>query len=134
MVSSGPRCPLPGPIATPATAAHTPAPAQTAARRRGPHNLDGSRRANPIRTASSPAAQKGTAIGRAHQVPGGIRDGQEKGVAMRSRTGTSQVASPGETRATKVHAFTLYVVGEGIEKKTGDFAAEVAAQVAAAKG
>ena len=35
--------------------------------------------------------------------------------------------------ATKVHAFTLYVVGEGIEKKTGDFAAEVAAQVAAAK-
>ena len=37
-------------------------------------------------------------------------------------------------KATQVHAFTLYVVGEGIEKKTGDFAAEVAAQVAAAKG
>jgi len=37
-------------------------------------------------------------------------------------------------KSTKVHAFTLYVVGEGIEKKTGDFAAEVAAQVAAAKG
>ena len=37
-------------------------------------------------------------------------------------------------KATKVHSFTLYVVGEGIEKKTGDFAAEVAAQVAAAKG
>jgi elongation factor Ts len=37
-------------------------------------------------------------------------------------------------KATKVHAFTLYVVGEGIEKKTDDFAAEVAAQVAAAKG
>src|SRR5450631_3624957 len=36
-------------------------------------------------------------------------------------------------KATRVHAFTLYVVGEGIEKKTGDFAAEVAAQVAAAK-
>jgi elongation factor Ts len=34
---------------------------------------------------------------------------------------------------TDVKAFTLYVVGEGIEKKTGDFAAEVAAQVAAAK-
>jgi elongation factor Ts len=33
---------------------------------------------------------------------------------------------------TTVKAFTLYVVGEGIEKKTGDFAAEVAAQVAAA--
>ena len=37
-------------------------------------------------------------------------------------------------KSTKVHAFTLFVVGEGIEKKTGDFAAEVAAQVAAAKG
>ena len=37
-------------------------------------------------------------------------------------------------KATHVHAFTLYVVGEGIEKRTDDFAAEVAAQVAAAKG
>jgi len=36
-------------------------------------------------------------------------------------------------RATGVKAFTLYVVGEGIEKKVDDFAAEVAAQVAAAK-
>jgi elongation factor Ts len=35
---------------------------------------------------------------------------------------------------TKVKGFTLYVVGEGIEKKVDDFAAEVAAQVAAAKG
>jgi elongation factor Ts len=35
---------------------------------------------------------------------------------------------------TDVKAFTLYVVGEGIEKKVDDFAAEVAAQVAAAKG
>jgi elongation factor Ts len=34
---------------------------------------------------------------------------------------------------TEVKGFTLYVVGEGIEKKTDDFAAEVAAQVAAAK-
>ena len=32
-----------------------------------------------------------------------------------------------------VRQFTLYVVGEGIEKKTDDFAAEVAAQVAAAQ-
>jgi elongation factor Ts len=32
-----------------------------------------------------------------------------------------------------VSAFTLYVVGEGIEKRQDDFAAEVAAQVAAAK-
>lgn len=34
---------------------------------------------------------------------------------------------------TTVRGFTLYVVGEGIEKKVDDFAAEVAAQVAAAK-
>jgi elongation factor Ts len=37
-------------------------------------------------------------------------------------------------KATQVKRFTLYVVGEGIEKKVDDFAAEVAAQVAAAKG
>ena len=37
--------------------------------------------------------------------------------------------APGPT----ANAFTLYVVGEGIEKKVDDFAAEVAAQVAAAK-
>jgi len=35
--------------------------------------------------------------------------------------------------ATTVKAFTMYVVGEGIEKKVDDFAAEVAAQVAAAQ-
>jgi len=35
---------------------------------------------------------------------------------------------------TTVKGFTLYVVGEGIEKRSEDFAAEVAAQVAAAKG
>lgn len=35
--------------------------------------------------------------------------------------------------ATTVKGFTLYVVGEGIEKKVDDFVAEVAAQVAAAK-
>ena len=37
-------------------------------------------------------------------------------------------------KGTQVTGFTLYVVGEGIEKKTDDFAAEVAAQVAAAQG
>ena len=36
-------------------------------------------------------------------------------------------------RATTIKGFTLYVVGEGIEKKQDDFAAEVAAQVAAAQ-
>ena len=39
-----------------------------------------------------------------------------------------------KARGTQVRGFTMYVVGEGIAKKTDDFAAEVAAQVAAAKG
>ncbi len=38
-----------------------------------------------------------------------------------------------DAAATTVNGFTLYVVGEGIEKRGDDFAAEVAAQVAAAK-
>jgi len=37
-------------------------------------------------------------------------------------------------KATRIKRFALYVVGEGIEKRSDDFAAEVAAQVAAAKG
>ena len=34
---------------------------------------------------------------------------------------------------TTIKSFSLFVVGEGIEKRQDDFAAEVAAQVAAAK-
>jgi elongation factor Ts len=37
-------------------------------------------------------------------------------------------------QGTTVSAFTMFIVGEGIEKKVDDFAAEVAAQVAASKG
>jgi len=37
-------------------------------------------------------------------------------------------------KSTTVHGFTMYIVGEGIEKKQDDFAAEVAATMAAAKG
>ncbi len=37
-------------------------------------------------------------------------------------------------RSASVSRFALFIVGEGIEKKVDDFAAEVAAQVAAAKG
>jgi elongation factor Ts len=37
-----------------------------------------------------------------------------------------------KAKSASVGSFTLYVVGEGIEKKTNDFAAEVAAQAAAA--
>jgi len=36
-------------------------------------------------------------------------------------------------KSASVKAFTMYVVGEGIEKKVDDFAAEVAAQMAASK-
>jgi len=36
-------------------------------------------------------------------------------------------------KGARVHAFTLFVVGEGIEKKTSDFAAEVMAQAAQAR-
>ena len=36
-------------------------------------------------------------------------------------------------RGASVSRFTLYVVGEGLEKRKDDFAAEVAAQAAAAK-
>jgi elongation factor Ts len=36
-------------------------------------------------------------------------------------------------KGAKVHAFTLFVVGEGIEKKTNDFAAEVMAQATQAR-
>jgi elongation factor Ts len=39
-----------------------------------------------------------------------------------------------KAKGATVNRFVLYVVGEGIEKKTTDFAAEVAAQAAAAKG
>lgn len=38
-----------------------------------------------------------------------------------------------KSKGAKVSGFTLYVVGEGIEKKVTDFAAEVAAQQAAAR-
>jgi len=37
------------------------------------------------------------------------------------------------SRGAKVNAFTLFIVGEGIEKKSSDFAAEVAAQAAQAR-
>ena len=38
-----------------------------------------------------------------------------------------------KTASTSVKSFVMFIVGEGIEKKQDDFAAEVAAQVAAAK-
>lgn len=55
-------------------------------------------------------------------------------VFVKAADGKQSVAGMLKDKATAVKSFTLYVVGEGIEKKVDDFAAEVAAQVAAAKG
>ncbi len=55
-------------------------------------------------------------------------------VFVKAADGKQTVEQYLKTAGTAVKGFTLYVVGEGIEKKVDDFAAEVAAQVAAAKG
>jgi elongation factor Ts len=52
---------------------------------------------------------------------------------VKAADGKQSVGAMLEDKKTTVKGFTLYVVGEGIEKRTDDFAAEVAAQVAAAK-
>jgi len=54
-------------------------------------------------------------------------------VFVKAADGKQTVAQMLKDKGTTVKSFTLYVVGEGIEKKVDDFAAEVAAQVAAAK-
>jgi elongation factor Ts len=55
-------------------------------------------------------------------------------VFVKAADGKQTVEQYLKSAKTDVKSFTLYVVGEGIEKKVDDFAAEVAAQVAAAKG
>ena len=55
-------------------------------------------------------------------------------VFVKAADGKQTVAAYLKATHTQVNGFTLYIVGEGIEKKVDDFAAEVAAQVAAAKG
>ncbi|MDM4767372.1 translation elongation factor Ts [Pelomonas sp. SE-A7] len=54
-------------------------------------------------------------------------------VFVKAADGKQTVAAMLKEKATTVKSFTLYVVGEGIEKKVDDFAAEVAAQKAAAE-
>ena len=54
-------------------------------------------------------------------------------VFVKAADGKQTVEQMLKATNTTVKGFTLYVVGEGIEKKVDDFAAEVAAQVAAAK-
>ncbi len=55
-------------------------------------------------------------------------------VFVKAADGKQTVEQMLKAANTTIKSFTLYVVGEGIEKKVDDFAAEVAAQVAAAKG
>ncbi len=54
-------------------------------------------------------------------------------VFVKAADGKQSVGAMLKDTKTAVKGFTLYVVGEGIEKRSDDFAAEVAAQMAAAK-
>jgi len=54
-------------------------------------------------------------------------------IFVKAEDGKQTVAAMLKAKNTTIQRFTLYVVGEGIEKKADDFAAEVAAQVAAAQ-
>jgi elongation factor Ts len=53
-------------------------------------------------------------------------------VFVKAEDGKQTIEQLLKARSARIASFTLYVVGEGIEKKTNDFAAEVAAQAAAA--
>jgi elongation factor Ts len=55
-------------------------------------------------------------------------------VFVKAADGKQTVEQMLKVASTQIKSFTMFVVGEGIEKKVDDFAAEVAAQVAAAKG
>jgi len=54
-------------------------------------------------------------------------------VFVKAEDGKQTIEQLLKAKGAKVHGFALFVVGEGIEKKQSDFAAEVAAQAAAAK-
>ncbi|PKO84070.1 MAG: elongation factor Ts [Betaproteobacteria bacterium HGW-Betaproteobacteria-11] len=55
-------------------------------------------------------------------------------VFVKAEDGKQTIEQLLKSKGASVAGFTLYVVGEGIEKKVTDFAAEVAAQAAAAAG
>lgn len=54
-------------------------------------------------------------------------------VFVKAEDGKQTVEQLLKAKSANVSTFTLFIVGEGIEKKVNDFAAEVAAQAAAAK-
>ena len=89
---------------------------------------------------ASKAVAEGKAVQSAEIVARRIEGGVQKYLKEVSLYNQSFVKNDKQTveqmlkeKGTTVKSFTLYVVGEGIEKKVDDFAAEVAAQVAAAK-
>jgi len=55
-------------------------------------------------------------------------------VFVKAADGKQTIEQLLKAKGATVYGFVLYVVGEGIEKKQSDFAAEVAAQAAAARG
>lgn len=55
-------------------------------------------------------------------------------VFVKAADGKQTVGAYLKSTNTNVKGFTMFIVGEGIQKKVDDFAAEVAAQVAAAQG
>jgi elongation factor Ts len=55
-------------------------------------------------------------------------------VFVKAEDGKQTIEALLKAKGASVAGFTLYIVGEGIEKKVNDFAAEVAAQAAAAAG
>ena len=54
-------------------------------------------------------------------------------VFVKAEDGKQTIEQLLKSKGASIASFTLYVVGEGIEKKANDFAAEVAAQAAAAR-
>ena len=89
-----------------------------------------------VATAAGKAVQSAEIV--AKRIEGGVQKYLKEvslmdQVFVKAADGKQTVGAMLKEKATDVKSFTLYVVGEGIEKKVDDFAAEVAAQVAAAQ-
>ena len=54
-------------------------------------------------------------------------------VFVKAEDGKQTIEQLLKAKNASIASFTLYIVGEGLEKRSNDFAAEVAAQAAAAK-
>ena len=109
-------------------------PAELVARERSVAAAKAAEDAN-VATAAGKAVQSAEIV--AKRIEGGVQK-YLKEVSLYNQTFVKNdkqtVQQMLKEKSTTVKSFTLYVVGEGIEKKVDDFAAEVAAQIAAAKG